>query len=322
MGDIAILEHTIGQRIVYEGVGLHTGKMVKIIINPAPPSTGIVFRRSGRSLQESVIASYRNISRAMLATTIGFNGTGVSTVEHLLAAFFGCGVDNAIVDVDGPEVPIADGSAITYVRLILDAGIVAQNVPRRFLAIKSPVRIDEDDAYLIAMPSPSGSLVIDYSIEFPHPLLGFQAIHWSFDSNRFVTEIAPARTFGFLEEVTRLKAQGLAQGGSLENALVFDKHSLLNTEGFRFPDECVRHKVLDLLGDIMLVGKPIIGHFVVHKGGHRLHHKLLAKILSVIEEIPSEEIQYLGRHFSPPKREFLVDLGELHFSREGVQEVF
>lgn len=319
MGDLAILEHTVGQRIVYEGVGLHTGKTVKVTINPAPPSTGIVFRRTNRSLQECVKASYRNISKALLATTIGFNGTGVSTVEHLLAAFFGCGIDNAIVDVDGPEIPIADGSALTYVKLIIDAGIAAQDVPKRFYTLKAPVRIDDGDAYLIAMPSDSQSLVIDYSIEFSHPLVKFQTIRWCFDSNRFVNEIAPARTFGFLEEVSRLKAQELALGGSLENAIVFDKHSLLNVEGFRFPDECVRHKVLDLLGDIMLIGKPIIGHFVIHKGGHRLHHKLLRKILPVLEAIPAEETHHLSHYFFPPNKEILPHIEDLYYRRQPVE---
>lgn len=305
MGDSIILEHTIGQRVSYEGVGLHTGKRVSITIYPAPPSTGIVFRRSKGSFKEVVKASYGNISRALFATTIGFNGTGVSTVEHLLAAFMGCGVDNAIVEVDGPEVPIADGSAITYVNLILEAGIIPQASYRRLFVIQSSVEIKENDAYLIASPSSDKTLTIDYSIEFSHPLIGLQSIRWSFDSIRFIKEIAPARTFGFFEDVSKLKSKGLALGGSLDNALVFDKDSLLNPEGFRFNDECVRHKVLDLIGDIMLLGRPVIGHFVVHRGGHRLHHRLLRKIIPVLKEVSWKDLHNMDR-FAPPQERVLA----------------
>ncbi|MEJ5299580.1 MAG: UDP-3-O-acyl-N-acetylglucosamine deacetylase [Thermodesulforhabdaceae bacterium] len=312
MGDWKLLEHTVGREIKYEGIGLHTGKITRVVIKPAPPSTGIIFIRSRKFLSESVKASYENISRSIMATTIGFNGTGVSTVEHLLAAFLGCGVDNAFVEVDGPEIPIADGSALTYARLILEAGVVPQNVPRRFYAITSSVELKEGDAYLMVLPSESFSLTVDYSIEFPHPLISKQSIRWTFDSRRFLREIAPARTFGFLEDVTKLRSQGLALGGSLENALVFDKHLLLNPEGFRFADECVRHKVLDLLGDIMLVGKPIIGHFVIHKAGHGLHHKLLKEIMPFLEEVPQEKIECLVSSFLPPPPEELFKLYNAH----------
>lgn len=301
-------EHTVGCDIEYEGIGLHTGKIVRIVIKPAPPSTGITFRRSGKFIFESVRASYKNISQAFMATTIGFNGTGVSTVEHLLAAFFGCGVDNAFVEVDGPEIPIADGSALTYAKLILEAGVVPQDTPRRFYAVGSTVEVREGDAYLIAMPPEFPSLTIEYSIDFSHPLIGKQSIRWDFDSKRFLEEIAPARTFGFLDDVSRLKAQGLALGGSLDNALVFDKNSLLNPEGLRFTDECVRHKVLDLLGDIMLIGKPIIGHFIVHKAGHRLHHKLLENLLLVLEEIPKEKVHDVVSNFAPPSQEAMLKI--------------
>lgn len=309
MEDSIILEHTVGREISYEGIGLHTGKKIHVTIHPAPPLTGIVFRRSKGFFNGTVRASYKNISRAVLATTIGFNGTGVSTVEHLLAALMGCGIDNAIVEVDGPEIPIADGSSITYVKLILQAGIVPQESYRRFFIIRSTVRITEGDAYLIASPSHNQSLIIDYSIDFPHPLIGFQSINWQFDSRKFVREIAPARTFGFLEDVTILRAKGLALGGSLDNALVFDKVSLLNPEGFRFRDECVRHKVLDLLGDIMLLGRPVIGHFIVHKGGHRLHHKLLQKLPSVLREVSWENVKTTVQSFAPPLRDDFYNLG-------------
>jgi len=301
-------EHTVGREIEYEGIGLHTGKVVRIVIKPAPPSTGIIFKRSRKFIWDSVRASYKNISRAFMATTIGFNGTGVSTVEHLLAAFFGCGVDNAFVEVDGPEIPIADGSALAYAELILEAGVLPQDASRRFYAIGSTVEVKEGDAYLIAMPPESLSLIIDYSIDFPHPLIGKQSIRWSFNSQRFLEEIAPARTFGFLDDVAKLKAQGLALGGSLDNALVFDKNFLLNPEGFRFADECVRHKVLDILGDIMLIGKPVIGHFIVHKAGHRLHHKLLENLLPILEEIPKEKVHDVVSNFAPPSQEAMLKI--------------
>ncbi|MCX7822847.1 MAG: UDP-3-O-acyl-N-acetylglucosamine deacetylase [Syntrophobacterales bacterium] len=314
MGDSIILEHTVGRKVVYEGIGLHTGRNICITIHPAPPLTGIVFKRSRRFIKESVKASYENISQSVLATTIGFNGTGVSTVEHLLAAFMGCGIDNAIVEVNGPEIPIADGSAISYVKLILDAGIVPQRSSRRFLVIHSTVEVREGDAYLVAKPSPDRSLTIDYSIEFDHPLIGFQSISWSFDSKRFVREIAPARTFGFLKDASILRTKGLALGGSLDNVLVFDNHSLLNPEGFRFTDECVRHKVLDLIGDIMLLGKPVIGHFIIHKGGHRLHHKLLRKILTVLEEVYWEDVKDVVCNFAPPSNRDLFETGVSGYS--------
>ncbi|SFM66447.1 UDP-3-O-acyl-N-acetylglucosamine deacetylase [Thermodesulforhabdus norvegica] len=300
MGASALYQHTLKDVVKLSGIGLHTGARTRIYLKPAPSDTGILLSRTDKQCASPLRALCDVVTKSYFATTIGFNGTGISTVEHLLAALFGCGVDNVVIEVEGPEIPICDGSAKNYVEAILKTGLKRQNAPRSFAAVANPVVYREGDALLEARPS--DELIIEYSIEFDHPCIGYQYKQWKFGIGNFIREIAPARTFGFLKDVEKLQSQGLALGGSLENAIVFGEGKILNHEGLRFPDECVRHKVLDFIGDILLLGKPVIGHFRIHKGGHALHHKFLRKLIPHLVELPRSELP-LGalEAFTEPK---------------------
>jgi len=299
VGSCVLYQHTLKQEVELRGIGLHSGVAVRMILKPAPPSTGIVLKRSDGASHPPVKVSCEAISRSYLATTIGVNGTGVTTVEHLLAALVGCGVDNVVIDVNGPELPVCDGSAKHYVEKILEAGLEKQQEVRCFCVVKEPVEYAEADAYLKAHPA--NRLEITYSIEFDHPTIGYQELSWTFDTRNFVSQIAPARTFGFLKDVENLQRMGLAQGGSLDNAIVFDDKGIINREGLRFSDECVRHKILDFLGDLLLLGKPVLGHFRIHKAGHALHHRFLRRLAPrlqkwAVTKVPPE----VAKAFQPP----------------------
>jgi len=273
-----LCQHTIGREVRCGGVGLHSGADVSMKLRPAAPNHGIRFRRTDICDHPTIIATANQVVDTRLATTIGFDGVVVSTIEHLMAALSGIGVDNVLVELDGPEVPIFDGSADAYVRVIEEAGLRRQNAPRRFLKVAKPMLIADGDAYIKA--TPWAHFVVQYSIDFPHPLVGRQEFSWSFNRTRFGRDIARARTFGFLRDVEHLQSRGLARGGSLANAMVFDDHRLLNHEGFRYSDECVRHKVLDFVGDLALAGRPLLGRFEVHKAGHALHNRFLKHLLA------------------------------------------
>lgn len=290
MGVSALYQHTLRNTVELSGIGLHTGERTRIYLKPAPSNTGIVICRIDKEHAPPVRALCNAVTKSYFATTIGFNGTGISTVEHLLAALFGCGVDNVVIEVEGPEIPIYDGSAKNYVEAIMETGLKRQEALRSFMAVANPVIYSEGDAILEARPSEE--LIIEYSIEFNHPCIGYQYKKWKFEIGKFIEEIAPARTFGFLKDVERLQRQGLALGGSLDNAIVFGEREIINNEGLRFPDECVRHKVLDFIGDILLLGKPVIGHFKIHKGGHALHHKFLRKLTSNLIEISRSNLSW------------------------------
>lgn len=218
------------------------------------------------------------IFTSTFATTLENRGVSITTVEHLLAAISGLGIDNAIVEVDAPEVPIMDGSAAPFVSLIRDAGVVEQNQPRKYLVIRKTIRIDEGERWIEICPSKN--LKISYTVDFDHPMISKQFYQVSFPGRTFQEEISPARTFGFLRDVAELRSRGYARGGSLENAIVMDKFGVLNEEGLRFPDEFVRHKILDLIGDFSLLGHPLIGHVTAYKSGHAMNHNLLREVLS------------------------------------------
>lgn len=288
MGKDALYQHTLKDIVELFGIGLHTGVSTRIFLRPAPPNTGIVLTRSDKKYAPSVHALCDGVTQSYLATTIGCNGTGITTVEHLLAALFGCGVDNVIVDVSGPEIPICDGSALAYVQAILRTGLEQQNEFRSFLSVVSSAAYHDGDAYLEVRPA--DELIVTYSIEFDHPSIGYQHKSWKYSVEKFIREIAPARTFGFLKDAEKLQAQGLGLGGSLENAVIFDDTGVINSEGLRFTDECVRHKILDFLGDILLLGKRVLGHFRIHKGGHSLHHRFLKKLSGELKEIKHSAI--------------------------------
>jgi UDP-3-O-[3-hydroxymyristoyl] N-acetylglucosamine deacetylase len=247
-------------------------------IRPADVDEGIVFVRKDMSNHHWIKASYEHVSDTTLATTIGLNGTSVTTVEHLLSAFFGMGLDNAVVEVNAPEVPIMDGSALPFVELLKDVGTKVQGRCKKLLVVKQEVSVSDDMGSAMLLPAPE--FKITYKIDFSHPLIGQQTYHMVFSDATYEKEICAARTFGFLKDVEYLQARGLALGGSLKNAIVLDDHQVINKEGLRCPEEFVKHKVLDAIGDLSLLGMPIIGHFVAYKSGHKLNNLLLKKLMS------------------------------------------
>ncbi len=248
-----------------------------MVIRPAGVDEGIVFIRGDLSGNNRIKANVRNVRDTTLATTLGLNGVTVSTVEHLMSAFSGMGVDNAVVEVDAPEVPIMDGSARPFVDLFKDVGTRVQGKGKKLLVIKDKIAVSEGEGTAMLLPSPE--FRITYKIEFNHPAIGVQSYHMNFSDVSYEEEICAARTFGFLRDVEYLQAKGLALGGSLKNAVVLDDRRIINKDGLRFPDEFVKHKILDAIGDLSLLGIPIIGHFVAYKSGHRLNNLLLKELL-------------------------------------------
>lgn len=271
-------QRTLQRTAVCRGVGLHSGQPVELRLVPAGPDHGLVFVRTDLPARPRIPVVASSVTDTALATTLGAGEVRVGTVEHLLAALNGLGIDNLRLELDGPEVPIMDGSATPFARLVTEAGIRLQGEAKRFLVIKRPVTVTDGDKY--ATFSPAKRFRIDCTIDFKHPLISDQSFTLEFSDRSFVREVAPARTFGFLRDVERLRAAGLAKGGSLDNAVVVDDFSIVNPEGLRFPDEFVRHKILDALGDVALLGNPVIGALTVYKTGHALNQKLVAKVLS------------------------------------------
>jgi UDP-3-O-[3-hydroxymyristoyl] N-acetylglucosamine deacetylase len=270
-------QRTLKDQVGCTGIGLHTGEKVKINIRPAPSDTGIKFVRTDQKGHPMVDARFDNVYDTTLATTIGTNGCRVSTIEHLMAAFFGLGIDNAVVELDGPEVPIMDGSSAPFVFLIKSAGIREQRKPKQFIIVKKPFKVDDGKRSVSIFPSKE--LKITYTINFHHPLLRNQKYELRFSGRDFIRKISRARTFGFLKDVQTLKENGFAKGGSLDNAVVIDDFRIINEDGLRFKDEFVRHKILDFVGDLSIVGSPVIGHFVVKRSGHFLNQQMLQQLM-------------------------------------------
>jgi UDP-3-O-[3-hydroxymyristoyl] N-acetylglucosamine deacetylase len=272
------LQRTIKQEINCRNIGLHSGRKVGMTIKPAGVDEGIVFIRRDLPDKVSIKADFQNVRDTILATTVGLNGASVSTVEHLLSAFCGMGVDNAVVEVDAPEIPIMDGSALPFVKLLKDVGTEIQNKCKKLLVVMKPVSVTDGDGK--AMFLPSREFKITYEIDFEHPIIGRQAYHMTFSDVIYEKDICAARTFGFLKDVEYLQAKGLALGGSLKNAVVLDDQKVINKEGLRCDDEFVKHKILDAIGDLSLLGMPIIGHFIAYKSGHRLNNLLLKELMA------------------------------------------
>lgn len=268
-------QKTIKRQASYSGIGLHTGSKTTITFNPAPPDTGAVFIRVDLPDQPKIKADVAHVTDVARGTTIGLNGTKVLTIEHVLAAFSGLGIDNIYCEVDANEPPVGDGSAIPFVDALIEAGIVEQDRPKKEAKLLEPVVYGHEGLVLIALPS--DKLTLSYLIEYGHPLLGTQFRSFDIDPSVFKREIAPARTFCFLHDVEQLKAQGLIKGGSLENAIVIGDQEILN-DGLRFDDEFVRHKVLDLLGDLVLLGTPLVGHIIALKAGHASHVEFVKQL--------------------------------------------
>ena len=278
-----IRQRTLKNVIRATGVGLHTGEKVYLTLRPAPADTGIIFRRVDLDEPVDVRACPENVSDTRLSTTLESGGARVSTVEHLMSAFAGLGIDNAFVDLTAPEVPIMDGSAGPFVFLIQSAGIAEQTAPKRFLRIKQPVRIDDGDKW--ACFEPFEGFKVSFTIDFKHPMFqdSSQRTTVDFSTTSFVREVSRARTFGFMGDLEALRAAGLARGGGFDNAIVLDDYRILNEDGLRYEDEFVKHKVLDAIGDLYLLGHPLIGAFSAHKSGHALNNRLLRKVVATRE---------------------------------------
>lgn len=270
------LQRTIRKELVFEGVGLHTGAEVSMRLKPAPRDSGIVFYRSDRD--SYINANISSVTDTSHATTLSNGMTSVKTVEHILSAAAGLGIDNMLIDIDGPEIPAVDGSAYPYVESMVEAGIARQAANRPYLKVIQPIVFTEGRTEIALLPY-AGRL-ITYQIDFDHALLGHQKMEMEIDSNSFMKDIAPARTFGFLKDVETLKSMGLALGGSLDNAIVIDDSGVMNPSGLRFDDEFIRHKILDFVGDISLGGFPILGHFVVTRSGHKTNTMFLKHFFS------------------------------------------
>ena len=256
------------------GVGLHTGARVDLVLRPAPPDAGIVFRRTDLDPPVDIRATASQVGDTRLSSTLKEGDAGISTVEHLMSALAGLGIDNLHVDVAGPEIPIMDGSAGPFVYLIKGAGIVEQGAPKRYLRILAPVEVRDGDKW--ARFEPHDGFRLDFTIDFPHPVFGTENRHVVIDfaEHSYTKEVARARTFGFMQDVEAMRAAGLGLGGSLQNAIVLDEVRVLNAEGLRFDNEFVRHKVLDAIGDLYLIGHPLIGQYTAYKSGHALNNAL------------------------------------------------
>lgn len=270
-------QQTLARTVQCVGIGLHSGKRVNLTIKSAPVNHGIKFVRTDLPHRPLISAHFRNVIDTSLATTLGTDGVIVSTVEHLMAALAGLRIDNALVEMDAYEAPIMDGSAGPFTSMLIEAGIRTQSGKRYSFVVKKPIEMADEDKKVGLYPS--DTLKITCTIEFDHPLVGRQSYTVSLVDGLFEKEISRARTFGFLHEVNYLKQNGFARGGSLENAVVIDRDKILNQEGLRYEDEFVRHKVLDCIGDLSLLGMPFIGHIVAHKSGHALNHALLKRFI-------------------------------------------
>ena len=270
-------QSTLKKEITLKGIGLHSGETVNLRIRPASPGSGISFRRTDLKPVVEIPARAENVVNTMLATVLGRGGATVSTVEHCMAALFAMGVDNAVVEVDGPELPIMDGSAHPYVEAISRVGLKRQALPRRIIRIDKPIRIEDGDKFSILRPFEG--FRITYSIDFDREAPGEKHFLMDVTPANFAERLSMARTFGFVAEVEMLKKMGKAKGATLENAVALHDGKVLNPEGLRMSDELVRHKMLDAVGDLALAGAGIEGHLIVHKGGHELHRKLVTALL-------------------------------------------
>ncbi|MCS4504697.1 UDP-3-O-acyl-N-acetylglucosamine deacetylase [wastewater metagenome] len=298
-----IRQRTLKNSIRATGVGLHTGEKVYLTLRPAAPDTGIVFRRVDFDEPVEVRAHPENVGDTQLSTCLIQDGVRISTVEHLLSALAGLGIDNAYVDLSAPEVPIMDGSAGPFVFLIRSAGVQEQNAAKRFIRIKRPVRIEEGDKWVAF--EPFDGFKVGFTLEFDHPIFsdGLQRAEFDFSSTSFVKEVSRARTFGFMRDIEYLQQNNLALGGSLDNAIVVDDYRVLNEDGLRYADEFVKHKILDAIGDLYLLGHSLVGSFTGYKSGHALNNRLLRRLLQEAdawEAVTFDEVEDAPISFDQP----------------------
>jgi UDP-3-O-[3-hydroxymyristoyl] N-acetylglucosamine deacetylase len=270
-------ETTIQKPVETSGIGLHSGVPVKMRMTPAPAGTGIVFRRSDLDYF-AIPASWKHVARVSYATSLMRQGVLISTTEHLLSVFYSMNIDNAFVEIDNLEVPILDGSGQPFVELIREAGIRQYRRKRKYLRIRRPISVEERGKRISILPAESFCLTCE--TDYGHPLAGRQSLEMEVTPERYAAEIAPARTFGFEHELDQVRNMGLIRGASLDNAVCFTRDSVMNPDGLRFTDECCRHKALDLIGDLALLGKPLLGHVIAERAGHAMHTALVARIMS------------------------------------------
>ncbi len=280
-----IYQRTIQRSVQCTGIGLHSGKKVCLTLRPAAEDEGVTLVRSDLPGRPRISAVLDNVIDTHHATTIGNRVCSISTVEHIMAAVRSMGIDNIDIEVDAPEVPIMDGSAAPFIFLLKTAGTRTQHMLRRFIFVRKPIVVEDNDKSITL--TPASSLTVDYDIDFDHPLIRHQRLGFAHSVRAFEKEISRARTFGFLEEVELLKKNGLALGGSLANAVVLGDFNVLNPDGLRYEDEFVRHKILDFIGDLSLIGAPVIAHCVAHKSGHTLNHMLL----KAVKALPSHWVE-------------------------------
>jgi UDP-3-O-[3-hydroxymyristoyl] N-acetylglucosamine deacetylase len=274
-----VRQRTLKNLIRATGVGLHTGEKVYLTLRPAAPNTGIVFRRTDLSQPVEIKADPYAVGDTRLSSCLLKDGVRIATVEHLMSAMAGLGIDNAYVDVTAPEVPIMDGSASPFVFLLQSAGIEEQKAPKRFIRVLKQLDVQDDDKWVRF--EPFAGFKLELSIDFNHPVFdrSRQTVTVDFATTSYVREVSRARTFGFMQDVENMRSRGLAMGGSLDNAIVMDDYRVLNTDGLRYDDEFVKHKLLDAIGDLYLLGHPLIGAFAGHKSGHALNNRLLRQLL-------------------------------------------
>tara|TARA_B100001093_G_scaffold145259_2_gene137876 strand:+ start:3941 stop:4867 length:927 start_codon:yes stop_codon:yes gene_type:complete len=277
---ISAQQHTLKNSIRATGVGLHTGKQINIVLRPGSVDSGIIFRRIDLDYDYRVSAHATNVGSTTMATTLTDGANEISTVEHLMSAFAGLGIDNAEVEVDASELPIMDGSAAAFVFLIQAAGVTAQSAAKKFLVIRAPVRFGDDESY--AELQPYDGFALKYTLDYDHPVsaLHNRTSEINFCSTAFIKEISRARTFGFLADYERLKSHNLAQGAGLSNAVVVDDCRILNEEGLRVRDEFAKHKLLDAVGDLYLIGFSVVGRFCGYRSGHTTNNALVKKVLA------------------------------------------
>ena len=289
-----LAQRTLTNSIKAFGVGLHSGDPISLELKPAPPDTGIIFRRTDLDPPVEIKARAENVGDTTLSTTLCNEDVQISTVEHLLSAMAGLGIDNAYVEVNASEIPIMDGSAASFILLIESAGIQEQSAPKKFLRIKKNIRVEADGKFAEFRPFDGYRLTFD--IEFEHPMIQNELTHFSFDFStmNFLEHISRARTFGFLRDIESLRSNNLALGGSLDNAIVLDDYTIINKDGLRFEDEFVRHKILDAVGDLYLMGHILVGEYYGFKSGHDLNNKLIKKLYadsSAWEEVEEQHIK-------------------------------
>ena len=287
-----LLQRTLNNPIRASGVGLHSGKKVLMVLRPAPPDTGVVFRRTDLDGSVDLPAQAENVGETTLGTTLVNGNVRISTIEHLLSAFAGLGLDNAYVELSAEEVPIMDGSAGPFVFLLQSAGIVEQPAPKRFVRVLKEIQVEDGDKW--ARFTPYNGYKLNFEIEFNHPSFRKRnnTASMEFSTTTFLKEISRARTFGFMRDLEYLRSRNLALGGTLDNAIVLDDHRVLNEDGLRYEDEFVKHKILDAVGDLYLLGRSIIGEFSGYKSGHGLNNQLLRKLIhtpGASEEITFED---------------------------------